>query len=352
MPAARPIILPPVYRLLANPPEKWHNAPLWCMVWPAGYAAYSVCKVWVAYAGGEADEVPMKWLKRLLLVVAGILAVLVAAAGIGMHYLRSQPEFYRTYQWDGEQRAILNQQAVNKIGAARNQVLAAHYAQVRAQKAQPAPQPLRVTPPIHVTLGEEELNAFLLHNLELNRLKDRSEQYVTGPGIFLRDGRIIAAGWVKELGLLVSCHLEPSLDEQGRVHLRLAKIQGGRLPLPQALVNLAAEQLRAPIQSRLSAWRDQAQMDSSGAFNSSAMAAGLGKMLLEVLEGKAPEALLYVPVEESKWTNVPMRLTQLKVEGQKLIVQAEALTRSERAVLLKQLAPENPADQKSGIARQ
>lgn len=57
----------------------------------------------------------MKFLKYLLLLVAVLLLGAILLAAGGYYLAREQPTFYRAYRWDVQQRAALNQRALDKL---------------------------------------------------------------------------------------------------------------------------------------------------------------------------------------------------------------------------------------------
>src|SRR3954447_16921845 len=129
----------------------------------------------------------MKWFKRLLLVLAVLLIGAVLTASVGYYMLKRRPSFYHSYKWKGDERSVINQRTVDKLTLTRNFAADAAAAERRATiKGTPLPADSK---PMTVTFSEEELNAFLLHNF-----KDRLDDYVDDPGIFLNDGELVLAG--------------------------------------------------------------------------------------------------------------------------------------------------------------
>src|SRR3954451_21551443 len=128
----------------------------------------------------------MKLLKRLLLVIAILLVGALMVASTGYYMLKRRPSFYHSYKWKGDERSVINQRAVDKLTLTRNFAADAAAAERRASiKGTTLPVDSK---PMTVTFSEEELNAFLLHNF-----RDRLDDYVEDPGIFLGDGKIILA---------------------------------------------------------------------------------------------------------------------------------------------------------------
>ncbi|HEV8379332.1 MAG TPA: hypothetical protein VGP99_10820 [Tepidisphaeraceae bacterium] len=268
----------------------------------------------------------MKLLKRLLLVLAILLVGAVVTASVGYYMLKRRPSFYHSYKWTGEQRSVVNQRAVDKLTQTRN--FAAEAAAKERQavlKGTTLPGDAR---PMTVTFSEEELNAFLLHNF-----KDRLDDYVDDPGIFLSEGAIILAGQIKDSGYVVSFHFEPKIDEQGKLHLRLVRSYGGALPVPQSMVNAQFEKVRAALKRRIPGWQESATLDARGA-NNSAVAASMGKLILNALDDKPADPILFMPDDSGK--SLPLRLVDIAV-GKELTLTVQPLTPEQRAELIKSI---------------
>src|SRR4029078_9951008 len=185
-----------------------------------------------------------------------------------------------------------------------------------------------------------ELNAFLLHNF-----KDKMDDYVDDPGIFLGDGVIILAGQIKESGYVVSFHFEPKIDERGKLRLRLVRSYGGALPVPQSMLNTQFDRVRDALKKRIPGWQESAAMDPRGANNSAVAAAG-AKPMLTALDDKPSDPILFMPDDSGK--SLPLRLVDVSV-GKELKLTVQPLTPEQRAELLKSIrsplvamVPEHP----------
>src|SRR4051812_39861936 len=268
----------------------------------------------------------MKLLKRLLLVVVVLLVGGVVAASVGYYMFKRRPSFYHSYKWSGEERSVVNQRAVDKLTQTRNFAAeAAARERQAAVKGTTRPDEAR---PMSVTFSEEELNAFLLHNF-----KDRLDDYVDDPGIFLGDGTIILAGQIKDSGYVISFHFEPKIDEQGRLQLRLVRSYGGALPVPQSMVSAQFDRVRDALKKRIPAWQESATLDTRGA-NNSAVAASLGKLILNALDDKPADPILFMPDDSGR--ALPLRLVDISV-GKELTLTVQPLTPEQRADLIKNI---------------
>ena len=268
----------------------------------------------------------MKLLKRLLLLVAILLVGAVVAASVGYYMLKRRPSFYHSYKWKGDERSVVNQRAVDKLTLTRN--FAADAAARERQATVKGTTRPDDSKPMTVNFSEEELNAFLLHNF-----KDRLDDYVDDPGIFLGDGAIILAGQIKESGYVVSFHFEPKIDEQGKLHLKLVRSYGGALPVPQSMLTAQFDKVRSALKQRLPGWQESAALDARGA-NSSAVAASLGKLILNSLDNQPADPILFMPDDSGK--SLPLRLVDVSV-GKELTLTVQPLTPEQRAQLIKSI---------------
>ena len=266
----------------------------------------------------------MKLLKRLLLVLAILLVGAVVAASVGYYMLKRRPSFYHSYKWTGDQRSVVNQRAVDKLTLTRN-FAADAAAQERRAKVKGTTLPTDAKP-MMVKFSEEELNAFLLHNF-----KDRLDDYVEDPGIFLGDGTIILAGQIKETGYVVSFHFAPKIDEQGKLHLKLVGSYGGALPVPQSMLNSQFEKVRQALKGHIPGWQESATIDARGA-NGTAVAVAMGKLILNALDDKPADPILFMPDDSGR--ALPLRLVDISV-GKELTLTVQPLNPEQRAELIK-----------------
>ncbi len=278
----------------------------------------------------------LKWIKRLLFLLAVFLVALLVFLGVLFHYVNGEPSYYRTYRWTSEERAILNQQAADKFTAIHNLAAAAWSAEVRAQNSrtkstQPAPAAMAIT------LSEEQLNAFLIHNF-----KAEMDVFVNNPGIFLRDGRIILSGQPRELnlGYLLSAHFVPQITSDGGFQLATEKVLAGRLSLPQPLIDMQIDRARNMVQRLMPTWQRSATMDAQGACNTAFVEATLAQTLVAGFDRKSGPAVLFMPGEKGK--ALPLRLTAIRIDNGQITFTVRPMQRAERDELRRTVIPEQP----------
>lgn len=279
-------------------------------------------------------------IKRLLLAVGVLLVAAMLLAALAYRQFRKAPEFYHPYAWDETRRAVVNQQATEKLLSARQMAQRAHYEPILAETAKRAGSTLPATPPrgpLTVQFSEEELNALLIHNSETFRaIKDKYEEYFTEPGVYLKDGRIILAANVKDLGSVLSLHFAPAIDKEGKLRLPLSRALLGRLPVPGALLETQLERVRVALASRLPAWQREARIDAQGGANLDATKVAAGRLLLAALSGRPAEPVLFMPVND-KGTSTPLRITRLAVEQDVLTLTVEPMTPQERGEVFRRM---------------
>ncbi|MGA2497734.1 MAG: hypothetical protein ABSH20_08335 [Tepidisphaeraceae bacterium] len=278
----------------------------------------------------------LEWIKRLLFLLAVLLVALLALLGVALHYLNGQPSYYRTYSWTPEQRAILNQQAADKFTAIHNLAAAAWASEVRAENSRTkSTRPASAA--MAITLNQEQLNAFLVHNF-----KAEMDVFVTNSGVFLKDGRIILTGQPREfdLGYLLSAHFVPRITGDGRFQLDLDKVLAGRLSLPQPLIDMQMNRARALVQRRMPGWQRSATMDAQGACNTAFVEATLAQTLVASFDHKSGPPVLFMPGEKGK--ALPLRLTAIQIDDGQITFTVRPMDKSERDELRRGLIPDRP----------
>src|SRR2546430_9092686 len=158
----------------------------------------------------------MKWLKRILLVLAiALTAVILFCAG-GIYLYKRAPSWYTPAAMSDDQRAAAARSAEDKMVKTYNWAA--------RTRAHPASQPQPTT----LSLSADELTAFLQKWQALGGDAQWS-QYTADPVVAIQDNHLIVSTTVRSFGTVVSLHLDPSLDPQRKVHLELTRGLGGRL---------------------------------------------------------------------------------------------------------------------------
>lgn len=283
----------------------------------------------------------MKWVKRLVGFAVGLVVVLGLAALAMYHFgVRGTPEWWQRPQVSAAEQAAAANRADRKImetlSVVREMDAASRAGGAGADATDKRPSATQPSKPLQVTFTEGELNGFFNKWDRLYGWTQRYKDRVSNPGIVIHDGRIVVAGDSKELGTVISVHLEPRLNDKGRLNLVLSKVLAGRLPIPQGFFDQYRTSGRQRIAEALPAWQERAQLRPDGSANGEAMTAAMGKLFLNVLANEPGEAVLFLPLAERD-RSLPVKLTDVTVKDKNLTLTVMPLNREERADLLKRI---------------
>jgi len=275
-----------------------------------------------------------KWIKRLLLVVAIGLTLLVAVALTGLWMIRAEPAFYRPVTLTPEQREAAAQRATNKLATIQNQAARLHASAASTRVVNAGDE-------ITVSFTADELNAFFDKWSNFQNWKAGYQRYIEDPVVILQDGRIILAARVKEMNMVASLHFEPRIDERGQLNLQLARVLGGRLPLPATVISGYEDRLTSALRRNLPAWQSNAAIDNNGAANPSAISASAAELLFHVLAHEPAEPVLYLPIMAQKGS-VPVRINNVRIENETLTLTVKPMNRDQQQALLDRIRHPNP----------
>lgn len=283
----------------------------------------------------------MKWVKRLVGFAVGLAVVLGLAALAMYHFgVRGTPDWWQRPQVSAAEQAAAANRADRKImetlSVVREMDAASRAGGVGADATDKRPSATQPSKPIQVTFTEGELNGFFNKWDRLYGWTQRYKDRVSNPGIVIHDGRIVVAGDSKELGTVISVHLEPRLNDKGRLNLVLSKVLAGRLPIPQGFFDQYRTSGRQRIAEALPVWQERAQLRPDGSANGEAMTAAMGKLFLNALANEPGEAVLFLPLAERD-RSLPVKLTDVTVKDKNLTLTVMPLNREERADLLKRI---------------
>jgi hypothetical protein len=281
----------------------------------------------------------MKWVKRLVRVVAVVVVIAVVGAGVAWYLLRGRPSWYDAQVADPAAVQAAAVRAENEfkrtIDWAASQQAEERAAIRAARDAPPATSPS--TGPatrrsLTVTFTEQELNAAFDKWGKAYGWDQAYGQYVRDARVVLYEGRLIFAGDVKDFGTIVSLHFQPAVDPQGHLQFELARVLAGRLPLPESAFNSYRDKLEKKVRASLPELQRGARIEPDGSANEKAVAATMAKLLLHVLDRRPGEAVLFLPANQGK--QVPAKLTDVNIDGKSIALTVQLMTPSERAALL------------------
>lgn len=289
----------------------------------------------------------MKWIKRIFYTTLVLVLVGAGAVVVLDQLRRRKPEWYPSAAPTPEAIAAAANRVTQKMAGVQGWIASSH-AQ-RQRHANRTTGPIGDTdadpePAKTIELTEEELNAFFSAWDRNQGWSGKYEQHVVDPVLVLRDDRIILAGTVKEADTVVSVHLEPRLDEQGMLRLRLVRVMGGRLPLPEVLWSRYRKTVTDMMVRKLDQLRPGAQIRDDGAANPAAVGAAMNRLLLHAINDEPAEPVLFLPHDLHRVENgFPVKLTDLKVVDRAITMTVVPMDEPEREALLARIkAPYGP----------
>lgn len=278
----------------------------------------------------------MKWIKRLLLVFAVLLAGVMLFAGGSWFLFRGTPEWYHPDDITPENRAAAAERAERRFLETINWASTLQNPQIRGGTTQLSTTMPLTPEPRTISFTDVELNAFFAKWAGFHKLEQKYERYLSDPVIVLRDGRLIVAGTMKDFGgAVASLHFEPQIDEQGLLQMNLVRVLAGRLPMPEGVWDTQREKLLNLLQSRLPGLQKEAVMEPNGASNGKAVIAAMTKMLLNVMNDQPASAVVFIP--DSDWRGVPVKLTAVDITDNTLTLTIKPLTSGQRDEFLQSI---------------
>ena len=306
----------------------------------------------------------MKFLKYAALAVLLLAVAGGVAAYVGWNRLNAAPDWYAAEPMSDADREAAAARAERRVYSdLQNQVARTRAAEVRADRADTSPaddaDPRAPAPPARITASftEDELNAFFAKWTEQNGWRAGLDRVVRSPVVRLRDGRLLLAATVAELNdTVVSLHFAPvdapdaGPDDQPAA-LQLARVMGGRLPLPTSVVTGQRKALIDAVTGNLPTLRQRAKIAPDGAANTEAVGVALADALVRLLSGEAVRPVVFLPVTHPGGVDLlPARLTNLAIADQTLTVDARLLDADERAALLADVREGPPAPASAAVS--
>lgn len=278
----------------------------------------------------------MRWAKRLLLAVVFLIVFAGVAALIGWRMFRGVPEWYAPHKSTAQEREAAYARADRQFQRLVHDAQEAQHRQALLA-TQPDRSPAADNQPIQIALTEDELNSFLQKWDQSFGWSEQYRTYLSDPQIIIRDGRLILAADVKEMGTVVSIHFEPRLED-GKLIMPVAEVMAGRLPLPESFWGKYEERLAAQVARELPQWQAEAQFGGDGSANSDAVAAGMSQLLLDLLNNRPAEPVLFLPYDVRRIkSGLPVRLTDIRITGHTLALTVNPLGAAQRQGALERI---------------
>ncbi len=294
----------------------------------------------------------MRWIRRILLGVAILLVVVLLVVGGGLWQLRSTPDWY-PQQLSATELDAAADRALQAWIRAQNRLAEAHARQFAVyDRSDPAAtqRAFEENKPILISFSATELNAFFLKWAHVNGWEQKLEKYMHNPQVVLHDGRLILVGEVRDLGLLpdvkASAHFEPRITSDGQLDLRLVRTMGGRAPLPEALWDNQKQRLIEAVSHRLPPLQRRARISPDGDANSEAIQAAMSKLLIQMLEHRPSEPVVFIPLNAGglgEQREVPVRVIDVQIKSpepgaeQRLTLTVAPMNREERDAFLQRI---------------
>jgi len=277
-----------------------------------------------------------KWTKRVSLTLVALLLGLGIVLLIAWSMLRGTPDWYESPANVSEaERADAANSADQKVMDTLSWAADVQAAELRRRNATTQAAAPKAPDEKTVSFTEAELNAcFQKWNKQFAWDKAYSK-YLADPVVVLHKGRIILAATLHDISAVASLHFEPKIEPNGRLNIRLARILGGKLPLPDGIIGKYRTKLGETVTQRLPRWQQNARISPDGSSSDAAVYAAMGKLFLNVVNKESSEPVLFLPVNDR--AQVPVRVTDVSIEDKTLTLTVQPLTESERADLLNRI---------------
>ncbi len=280
-----------------------------------------------------------KWFKRLLLFTVCVIVMLLVIAGGSYFMLRREPEWFSRPPMTTEVREAAVARAETQFSRVEDLATSLRAYEARRQKAirEGTTLPSAELPkPLTVRLSEVELNAVFQTFAENRGWDEDLAQYISSPTILLQDKQIVLGGKLKDLNIVTSAYFTTTIDEQGQFRLDLSRVLGGKLPLPDVLLDRYRQTVIKDLVRHLPPLQHSAKIDAKGIPNDATVQASLTKLLLQSIEHQSSEPVFFLPLLTAKGT-VPVRLTDVIVTDGHIQMTIAPMSETDRAEMLTRL---------------
>jgi len=313
---------------------------------------------WIAFVYGECSgydgklpregmghSLNMRWLKRLLILVAlGLLAV-IAFCLVGIHLYHSTPRWY--------QKPIATTQQVKDAANRADQKLIDLFswaASARAQqlrrmsgKLRPGEAPIG---PKTVIFEDDEINSFITSWRlgSANAGDARMSRYFTNGRIVMEDDALILVGDSPAYGTLLSAEFHPLIDAQGNFRVDLNSLRAGLLPIPLPAVADQMNRLQSALQQQLAVESLAVQIDSAQTADAAALGSCWIRLLLASLRDQPAEPVLIIPFDMTHLqSGFPAKVTNVNIRQGQMMLTMQPLTPDEARKLQQDLKQPIPS---------
>ena len=283
----------------------------------------------------------MKWRKRLLLAALFVLVFVGVLLGAGWWMSRGEPEWYTRKKLDPKELEAAAERAEHQMRRTLSWAQDQQVRESRGANGQPSTGPAK---DIEISFTQDELNGFFQKWDSTFGWSAAYGAYLSDPRIALRDGRLICAATVNDLGSVLSIEFVPRL-EGDRLWLSVGRVLAGRLPLPESFWAKYRGQLERAVELHQPGWRRGAEISPNGGANTDAVAAAMGDLLVAMLENRPAAPVLFLPYAmESRPRSLPVKIKDLRIDGRTLTMTVEPLDAGQRRALLEAMRTAPAAD--------
>jgi hypothetical protein len=290
----------------------------------------------------------MTWFRRIRLYLAGIWALAALASCYSIYLARGSPDWYQQQVATDEQRLAAANQSDQKLAELISYASDVAAAQRLRYRGNAAAATIAVGPKT-ITFSELQINEFLKKWDALlgGAMGERFGQYVSDGRLILLDKHLLIAGTLKNISVLsntvLSVEFVPSIDGDGRLWPMLRRVYGGRLPLPEILLQSPKRQLVQGMEGEMQDWQRHALVFPDGLVNHEAMAVEWGNMLLAAVRGTSVNSILVLPSDMGGFgPAVAVRLVDLQVSDRTISFTIRPLTDSEVQSVRADISKPNP----------
>jgi hypothetical protein len=289
----------------------------------------------------------MKWLKRLLILIALALLGVIAFSLVGVYLYRGTPKWYRPRIATTQQVKDAANRADQKLLDLFTWAASARAQQLRRINGIPQPGDAPIGPKT-VSFDDDEINSFAASwkSPGKDAMEERISHYFTDGRVVLQDDSLILVGQSPAFGTLASAVFRPSIDPQGNLHVDLDSLCAGLLPVPQSAISNRLVRLRSLLRQQLSVERPSIRIDSAQTANGAALAASWLRLLLSSLNDRPADPVLIIPFDLSNLSRgFPVKLTAIKILEGQITLTMEPLTPDDGQKLLEALKQPPGMDQ-------
>lgn len=278
-----------------------------------------------------------KWLKRALVVCAVLIAALIGLMIAANYMSGARPDWYRARAMDKQEIARLEEQARGKLLGLQNWAQDHNnWPHVESRPRVDTDPTTRPTKTRTIELTQDELNAILAQWED--ELLAKYGDTISEPYIALQDGHIILAVTLKDANKVLSLHVEPKLDEEGKLLLSPDRLMAGMFPVPQSFWSGYMDKLVQKLSGGVEYAREQARLEADGTGNLAAITSGMNRLLLNSLKDVGSDPVLFLPPDLTKLEKgYPVKVVDVKVENETLALTFVTLSSEEQQQLLARL---------------